>query len=514
MLTRRQGLLGLAIAFGVVSALPIGSWGRDAASVLTLLAIAALSWDAGTAFTLLLVYLPFRVMVQAMTPAPMAVLPDVVVFTLLVRLLILHRREILPFDPVEWLALAFGVLGIAVSVHAHAHLSAAALELRDLMLFVVLYAVVRRLIRAGVGPGLDFWRRVMPWALAAIAVVGLQGIVQTFVLGHDFLLPHKLALHLHVSATNRGRPYGWVDNPNTFGELGVIGLAILYARLRSERLEQILAWLPVAVLFAAMIVLSSSRTAYLVTLVLGTAFMAFNRMRVERVSVAAALVMMALAVLAVPGARARAIGSGHATAAVKSQARSRHVSSVVQTWILAAHGRGHKAGKASTQTQSIPVFSPRYFAKSAQAGRLHNLQIALQLARRKPLGTGLGTFGSSGSKAFGSTLKGIPKTFYADNNYIVVLVETGLMGTLIFVLLGVFLFRRIYLSPAPAAGKALTTALFVALTLMSVTGEAWEQFNLSAYPWIALALLIAAREPVAFRTAAGGKHEDMALSGC
>lgn len=481
-------VLGLGL-FCLLSALPLPPIVRDASAVVALLAAALLAWEVAPAVTLLLVYMPFRVLVEAMTPGPIVLLPDVVVLSVVARLVFRHRDQVLPLDRIEWLSLAFAGFGLIATVHAHARLSGAVLELRDLFLFVVLYAAVRRLTRVGDGLPATYWRRALPLALAAIAVVGLQGIVQTFVLGHAFLLPGKLLVQARrVSGVNSGRPYGWLDNPNTFGELGVIGLCLLYARMRDSGWRWLWWQVAMAALLAAMVVVSSSRTAYLVSLVLGVVAIVVQRRRLERLGVAAVLCAMALAVLAMPGARARAIGSGRvavsAVRIVRSQARGR----------APARPRPRVALKTRPRPRpkaQFAVFSSQYFAQSAKAGRLHNLKVALHLARRYPLGTGLGTFGSSGSKVFGTTIRGLPRNFYADNNYIVVLAETGVGGALLFLALGLSVFWTLRRSrQAPAADRALVALLFVALALMSVTGDAWEQFNLAMYPWLALAILV------------------------
>lgn len=479
------------IAFGgltLLSALPAPSIIRDGFAFLALAAVAVVSWNVSGALGLLLVFMPFRVVIGAMTPGLLVLVPDVAVLTVVAHLVGRHARSIWPLDVVEWLSFVFGTFGLLATVHAHAHLSGAILELRDLFLFVVLYAAVRRLARYGEGPAEDFWERIAPYALGAIAAAGLQGIAQTFVLGHAFLLPGRLAAQTHVSAVNAGRPYGWIDNPNAFGELGVLGLILLGARVRSRILS--VAWWEVALcaVFAAMVVLSYSRTAYLVAILIGGIYLASRVATAERLAAGGLLAAMALCVVLVPGARARAIGSGPAPVTVTV---TRHIAKVHRSEDYTV---GHHVNVRRRARREFAVFSSQYFAKSAKAGRIHNLKLALRLAKEHPLGTGLGTFGSSGSKVFGTTIKGLPKNFYADNNYVVVLAETGILGTLLFAFLGLSVFRRILGAPVPASARSLTFALFLALAVMSVTGDAWEQFNLTVYPWLAFAVLIGAAE--------------------
>lgn len=496
---KRSPSVWAAGAFGalcLLSGLPLTGPVRDVVAVAALAAATAAAWDVEVALGLLLVYMPFRVVVEALAPGPIVLVPDVIVLSVVGRLVIRHGESLWPLDRVEWLSVVFVAFGLFATVHAHAHLSGAVLEVRDLFLFVLLYAALRRLACFGEGPSPQFWARIVPYALLAIAVVGLQGIVQTFVLQHDFLLPANLARHTHISAVNLGRPYGWVDNPNTFGELGFIALVLLWSHVRSNR-DRVPIWAVIAALFfSAMVVLSYSRTAYLVALVTGVGYMLSRVRSGERVAAAGLLAAMAVTVALVPGARVRAVGSGQILVAAAPGPRRPSVA------VAARHpSPGRPTVARRYPPKEFAVFSRQYFQKSAKAGRIHNLVVAVRLAKAHPLGTGLGTFGSSGSKVFGTTIKGLPRNFYADNNYIVILAETGMLGTLLFLLLGLGIFQKILRASVPISHRMLTLILFVGLTLMAVTGDAWEQFNLTVYPWVAFAVLIGATEGAALTQA-------------
>lgn|GEM_PF-3332546 len=479
----------LPVAAGVLlilSCLPLPHTVRDALGALTLVAIAVAAWDPRVALAVLIAYLPLRIFVESMAPTPITFIPDTVVVVLAARVLYRHPDEIMPVDAIEVLAVLFGLWGLLATVHAHQHLSAAALEARDLLLFVVLYAAVRRLYRVGDGIDANWWWRIVPLALASIALVGLQGIAQTFLLGHALLLPGKLALQqAHVSTVNTGRPYGWLDNPNLFGELGLVALAITFALFRRRAYRP--GWLfgLAACLFAAMLVLSFSRSAYIVFLVAAAIFAYGSRARLERVGIGLAVVVVLASIVVIPGARARTLG--------------------FNTSFLSAHGRLHGktvTGKGGTAkggatshgrtTTKKPKVKPcrTYVCKSEQAGRLHNLRTALHIVRHHPLGTGMGTFGSAGAKVFKIKLVGVPKNFYADNQYLVVLVETGLPGTLLFLLLGVAAFWTLARRDADPDNRRLALILLLAVVILGAFSNAWEQLELAVYPWLGLAVLL------------------------
>lgn len=492
------GVLALALA-GAASPLPHGA--RDALALAALAAAAVLAWQPRAAVAFLLFYLPLRVLVEAITPVPVRFLADVAVLALVARVLWLYPDDILPLDPVEWLALLFGAWGLAATVHAHQHLGGAVLEARDLLLFVLLYAAVRRLRRHQDGLDAAWWRSVSPFALASVAIVGVQAMLQTFVLGHPLLLPASLLGQLHVSGVNAGRPYGWLDNPNVFGELGFFALVMTYDLARAGALRPRWLAVPAAAFYAAMVVLSFSRSAYLITAVAAVMFAYGRRARWERTGIAATVVAMAVAVALIPGARERTVAAGTRIAVAAAphhppSARAGHGG----TRKPQGHGGPRPGARGRTAGRPTAILTAAYFHQSLRAGRLHNLLVGLHLIRHHPFGTGLGTFGSAGAKAFHHNLPGLPRSFYADNQYLVVLVETGVPGTLLFALLAVAVFAAILRARTDPFDRRFVLTLFVATAILGATENAWEELVLTIYPWLALSVLIADRGQVRSRT--------------
>jgi hypothetical protein len=417
-----------------------------AASAVALLALAVAAWDVETALAFLLVFMPFRTLVAAVAPLPLRFAADVVVLVLAVRVLVLHPQKVLPLDAIEAFGLLFIVVGLVATVHAHVRLAGAALEIRDLFLFWLLYAAVRRLRAAGAGPSPDFWERAVPLGLAAIAVVGAHGLLG-LALGQErhFLLPGPWLVE-PISRVNQGRPYGLVNNPNIFGELGFIGLALTYARLRASSFRPLVVGLVLIAFFLAMVVFSYSRTAWIITAVAIVAYLVAARGAGERASLVVGLAVLLVSVFALPHAQ-------HRVAQVASRSALRH---------------------------------------SAKAGRLETLRLAASLVRHDPLGTGLGTFGSGAARVFHQSAPGIPHRFYADDNYAAILVESGVAGFLLFLLTGLAVYRRLFVADAPADDRLLVFVLFAALTVIGATANAWEELNLTVYPWLALAVLTTA----------------------
>src|SRR5690606_15644671 len=98
------------------------------------------------------------------------------------------------------------------------------------------------------------------------------------------------------------------------------------------------------------------------------------------------------------------------------------------------------------------TFSAKEIKSSKADGRLYRLAKGFEVFSDNPVsGTGFGTFGSAASLSYKPALYkeyNIRSTFYSDNQYIVILVETGIVGTILFLgfLLSLALsFRKDYL---------------------------------------------------------------------
>ncbi len=441
---RRWLLLAIAVVLGTLSALPLPSHLlRIGAASLALLIVMRLAWDPDWAVVLLFAFMPFRTLVGAMVPLPLKFVPDAIVFMLTVRLVAKHSEILFPLDAVEAFALLFLLVGLAATLHTDSSLPAAVLEGRDLLLFWLLYAVLRRLRAVGDGPSRELWDRALKVGLASIALVGVQGLLG--LLSPDpqaFLIPGPW-IHEPITPVNLGRPYGWVNNPNVFGELGFIGLVLVHHQVRTDRIRGTWGTL-LGALFLAMVLFSYSRTAWIITFVGVAVYLIASRNMWERLGLLAASLVLVLGIVGLPRAHHRAVTvASHATIL-----HSRHV------------------------------------------GRLATLAMTRRIIRREPLGTGMGTFGSGASKVFHQTVKGVPHAFYGDDNYAVLLVETGIGGFLLFLLTGIMVYRMLWISRALRADRLAVFVLFAAMTLVAGTANAWEQLNLTFYPWIALGWLL------------------------
>lgn len=91
------------------------------------------------------------------------------------------------------------------------------------------------------------------------------------------------------------------------------------------------------------------------------------------------------------------------------------------------------------------MFNDQIVSESSTDGRIYNIKKGIEIFQEyKITGTGFGTYGSAASLMKESSLVekyDLSKDLYSDNEYIVILVETGIIGTILFLL---FLFSIIW----------------------------------------------------------------------
>jgi O-antigen ligase len=112
------------------------------------------------------------------------------------------------------------------------------------------------------------------------------------------------------------------------------------------------------------------------------------------------------------------------------------------------------------------TFSDETIGQSSSSGRIFYVKKAIEVLKDHPIiGTGFGTFGGAATLAYSSPIYenyGIETDFYSDNQYILILAETGVLGMIAILLIGYILLtitwknRKEFYSP-------LLIYLFVAL---------------------------------------------------
>ncbi|MFG6147969.1 O-antigen ligase family protein [Halobacillus sp. B23F22_1] len=94
------------------------------------------------------------------------------------------------------------------------------------------------------------------------------------------------------------------------------------------------------------------------------------------------------------------------------------------------------------------MFSDQTIQASAEWGRIYVVLKGLEIFQDYPLtGSGFATYGDAASQSYSSPIYeryGIPNNLYTDNQYISLLVSTGIIGTLLFLTLCFLMIKRVW----------------------------------------------------------------------
>lgn len=351
-----------------------------------------------------------------------------------------------------WVILVYGLLNFVWGLLAlnQQDVTAKALgyglisNLRFLAFFLVAWAAALRLVRLRAR-----WQMIVIWP--AVIVV-LFGLLQAFVLPHDFLrhFGYSEATIPAYETINNNRDYVRISSTlrgaNPLGAYLVIPITLLSIILLKRPRD----WRPALLLAASLVTLffSFSRSAWL----------------------AAAISVAVVLVVGLRSGRARRvllIGSGMLlvlAAAIFITFRSNsHFENVI----------------FHTQTRSaISVTSNEDHVSALRAG-LHDLE-------ENPLGDGPGTAGPASVYNDGQVR-------IAENYYLQIGQETGLLGLLLFLLITAGVGYLLWLRRADSLALSLFASL-VGLFLINMVSHAWTDDTL-AYVWWGLAGIALAPNP-------------------
>ncbi|ASK62165.1 hypothetical protein CFK37_08310 [Virgibacillus phasianinus] len=138
----------------------------------------------------------------------------------------------------------------------------------------------------------------------------------------------------------------------------------------------------------------------------------------------------------------------------------------------------------------VDMFSEKRIQQSASGGRVFVVKKGVEIFIDHPVaGTGFGTYGSAATVSFTSPIYeryGIPASMYADNQYMQILVETGVIGT---VLMFLFIYQL--------ARKTVHSYVFFIL-LVGLIGSAFysmlEDKTFTLYFYLAIGLALNQRQ--------------------
>lgn len=361
----------------------------------------------------LCVFLPVRSPLSDWTTAAVKAVPDVLVILLLLWYLTERRRlDLMPHDLffLGFLLTAF----ISTCMVNHYSVLRYLYQVRSIGVMYILYYVLR-----GVKLTREQMIRVVRTLQGMAAVLLAFGCIEKISM-KTAAFSWDVALSIYAP-DNYARMYSLFYNPNTFGAFLAFTLFLSVAKGRywKDRTP-----IPVYAVLVTGLYMSMSRSAAMIAglglLILLAADLKNRTLREKALRYGKTAVICAVCAVVISTA-ATAAGDKYYDAVLSKNPD--------YAWLVEM-----KTGLS--MKDRFGELGESYMYSGVKNLRIFFFQTGLRVYRDYPvIGTGFGTFGTSASLNYGSPLYetyGLMDGFYADDQYITILVETGTIGTILF----------------------------------------------------------------------------------
>lgn len=420
---------------------------------------------------LLFVYIPVREFITQYNPG-LSYLTEALVFGALFQVFWMNRKTIgklFHFKNFEYAYFAFLAIGSISALITGISPVLIAMTLRQFLLFYLVYYIVYRL---GITRK-DLVNLVWIFIWTAILVI-IQAITEKLSIRNMFLPESWEAMAL--SAKNRVRIYGMLGNPNVLGiYLMFAFIAFYYAKNKlkefNPRYMDIL-----NVLLVGILVLTYSRGTWGGFLIAAIAFLIMTRKMnvlidfVKYTAIALVLVVLPLNLL---------------TNFIEStDIGSEKVTNIQQFDVGGESGFRDRIGS---------TFSEDTVTGSQSSGRLFIVKTGFEVFKDHPIiGTGFATFGDSTTLSNGSPIYDeyeIGHKFYSDNQYIQIIVQTGVLGVIAFAAFLLTMLWRYAKKHKESYLYSLTASILLGAYFMGLVYNLWESdiFGLAFFALLAAA---------------------------
>ncbi|PAQ13814.1 hypothetical protein CD798_13380 [Bacillaceae bacterium SAOS 7] len=433
--------------------------------------------------SLLLIYFPLRSFIIEVNPA-MKIAGDIIVLAALFHVVWLGRKDVkslFQFAIYEWAFFLFLALGSISALFSDVSIPAIIFQLRAFMITYFLYYIVKRLDIDKEDVKKFFWITIV---VATVVVV--QGLVEKMS-GRTLLMPETW-VNTVLSPTNRTRIYGLINNPNRLAVyLSFAIMAVLYLYGRVSKGKKI-SLAVLSVFFAGTALLTYSRgtaIAFFIGLVIYWLLTRYTKMVIR----IAAMVAISFVVILYP------------------------VNQITQ-WVANSNfdfgpetpGTNHEVPKEGVDQSDRfkETFDQNTVELSKTSGRLFIVTKGLEVFRdHLIIGTGFATFGDSATKSYLSPIYKkyeIPSHIYADNQYIQVMAQTGILGVITFAvfLLGMLgaLWKNRHVNKE---GSFLMISILLGIFALGTLYNIWEDKTFTTYYFMMLAYVLHHQRDVRYK---------------
>lgn len=375
----------------------------------------------------LAVFLPFREIISLYSSGFVKFLPDIFIWVAAL-VIVIRTRFRLNLKTFDFAFGGFILIGLISTLLNSTSLLAFALQTRSIGTMYVFFYLLRNI-------NLEKKQiNIIVNALMGVVFILVGFALIEHIWNKTIFFPEVWASSI-LYASNFARVYSLMDNPNTFGFfLYMVTVAVYSFNRKNHRIVHYIFYF---VAFLG-IVLSASRSTFLASLIF-FALVIFNAFKKKQwknffaIGICAVLAFCSLYPL---------------------------------NWVKNAVA---DSGSGSSGIAIVDRFeemqSDEIITQSNGDGRLYMIKKGFEIFADHPIvGTGFGTYGSAGSRMVGSELYakyGMREGLYSDNEYIKVIVETGILGVLMYAIFVLSLLKFCFESKYKVV--ALLSFLFIGM---------------------------------------------------
>lgn len=386
----------------------------------------------------LVCFIPFREYISYYTISYIKFLPDIIIFVTFVFLLLFKKIKI-RFSASDIIILLFALVTFITNICLNQRgILPFLLELRSLFLYYVLYYILRN---TKIEINWNLFSKVLS---LVIFIVSIFSIVEK-IFNKDFLFPNAWASSI-VYKDNFARVYSVFNNPNTYATFIVLSFFLLNYL---EYYKDIKCYKFIYILLLINLWLSASRSAMIIFAVYIFVYLILIIKNKYKDKLLNLLVIALISSICIFGISKMSNNYYFATVVDKKPA------GVIDV-IIDANGHRHnnplnpnsnkynsdiiddiaKRESGGLINRILSLFKGNIYDLSTKDGRIYKIMVGIKVFKDYPvIGSGFGTFGDSVSLMINPIdfyeKYDLEDNFYSDNQYLTIIVECGILGTVL-----------------------------------------------------------------------------------
>ncbi len=386
----------------------------------------------------LVCFIPFREYISYYTISYIKFLPDIIIFVTFVFLLLFKKIKI-RFSASDIIILLFALVTFITNICLNQRgILPFLLELRSLFLYYVLYYILRN---TKIEINWNLFSKVLS---LVIFIVSIFSIVEK-IFNKDFLFPNAWASSI-VYKDNFARVYSVFNNPNTYATFIVLSFFLLNYL---EYYKDVKCYKFIYVLLLINLWLSASRSSMIILAMYILVYLILLIKNRNKSKLLGLLIIVLISSICIFGISKMSNNYYFATVVDKKPA------GVIDV-IINANGHRHnnplnpnsnkynsdiiddiaKRESGGLINRILSLFKGNIYDLSTKDGRIYKIMVGIKVFKDYPvIGSGFGTFGDSASLIINPIdfyeKYDLEDNFYSDNQYLTIIVECGILGTVL-----------------------------------------------------------------------------------